>query len=303
MPRGFFVARVIFSLLAMVLVVRHVDIGAIGDRWARLDPLWLALGLALLLAATTIEGVRWWAILGSLGIHVRAGWALRANFAGYFIGQLLPGSISGDAARIWFTTKGGARLVPSSVSIIVDRLTGLSGSVVVLMLSAGRLSSIIGSQSLWIAATLALLVCIGVILLYMVDGAAVVRRWGGARFAAVAETMSGVQVTLTSRVGPISVAASTLIHLLGVGTFVCIANALGLHLPYWSMAGIVIFATMITVLPISVNGWGLREGAMIAGLKLIGVEAADALMISVLYGLIALCTSVPGGLTLLFRQP
>jgi len=53
---------------------------------------------------------------------------------------------------------------------------------------------------------------------------------------------------------------------------------------------------LITTIPISVGGWGVRENAMIIAFGLIGVPEASALALSVLFGLLGLAVSLPGGL-------
>ena len=51
---------------------------------------------------------------------------------------------------------------------------------------------------------------------------------------------------------------------------------------------------LITMLPISIAGWGVREGAMILALGQIGVAPVDALSLSVLFGLTGLAAALPG---------
>jgi hypothetical protein len=54
--------------------------------------------------------------------------------------------------------------------------------------------------------------------------------------------------------------------------------------------------TLVTVLPISIAGWGLRESAMVVALGLIGVPAAAAFSLSILYGLVVMASGIPGGM-------
>ena len=49
-------------------------------------------------------------------------------------------------------------------------------------------------------------------------------------------------------------------------------------------------------MPVSLAGWGVREGAMIAMLGTIGVAASEALSLSVAIGIVALVASLPGGI-------
>jgi hypothetical protein len=52
--------------------------------------------------------------------------------------------------------------------------------------------------------------------------------------------------------------------------------------------------TLITLFPLSVGGWGVREGAMIVALGFVSVSATSAFSLSVLYGLVILASGIPG---------
>jgi hypothetical protein len=49
------------------------------------------------------------------------------------------------------------------------------------------------------------------------------------------------------------------------------------------------------MVPISVAGWGIREGAMIVAFGFVGVPEADALVVSILFGLTLIAAGAPGG--------
>ena len=57
---------------------------------------------------------------------------------------------------------------------------------------------------------------------------------------------------------------------------------------------------ILLIIPISIAGWGLREGLFVAGLGLIGVSHDAALISSILFGLASLAASVIGGLIWVF---
>ena len=58
-------------------------------------------------------------------------------------------------------------------------------------------------------------------------------------------------------------------------------------------------ALVLTVIPISVAGWGVREGALVGLFSLIGADKAAVLMMSLLYGLTLIIVSMPGLVTYL----
>jgi uncharacterized membrane protein YbhN (UPF0104 family) len=81
-----------------------------------------------------------------------------------------------------------------------------------------------------------------------------------------------------------------------------LARGLGLHVPI--LDTIVLFSQVLVVsmLPISIAGWGVREAAMVVLFGLIGVSAAHSLTISMLFGIGTILTALPGGLVWLISK-
>jgi hypothetical protein len=65
----------------------------------------------------------------------------------------------------------------------------------------------------------------------------------------------------------------------------------------WLPSAVVVpVALVAAAIPISVNGWGVREGVMVAGFALFGIAQPEAFLISVLLGLAVVVSALPGGL-------
>ena len=93
------------------------------------------------------------------------------------------------------------------------------------------------------------------------------------------------------------VAASGTVHLLGVLLYTTLATSLGIDIGFVTMGWISTATTVVTMVPISASGLGLREGALIYLLGLYGVPPATALGLSLLYFAVRfLLTGLPGGL-------
>jgi uncharacterized protein (TIRG00374 family) len=92
---------------------------------------------------------------------------------------------------------------------------------------------------------------------------------------------------------------SCLIHLISVAVFYVTANILDINLPLISL---LIFPSVLlfSSIPITLGGWGLREGLMIKGLSFFSINYSDAFLISLTYGFLVLVSSFPG--IFLFRS-
>jgi hypothetical protein len=96
---------------------------------------------------------------------------------------------------------------------------------------------------------------------------------------------------------------ASLVYQLGI-VAVIFALAHGIRIPVDPAACLVIvpLANLSALLPISISGWGVREGAFVAGFGLVGVAAADAIALSVLFGLLTMMVGIAGGLVWLARR-
>ncbi|MEZ5670246.1 MAG: lysylphosphatidylglycerol synthase domain-containing protein [Alphaproteobacteria bacterium] len=289
---------VVTGLLAW-LAVRTVDFEAVGARWALLDPLWLVPAAALIAIQLGVAAWRWYRIglgLGAATPLVRCSWITLVSM---FFNQTLPSVIGGDAIRVWLTrdVAGGIRMAVHTV--LVDRGAGLlgllllgtlclPGSLALVDDDAGRLTLILivsgGIAGAVVFFLLGLAPSAGVRL----PGFLVEIR----RFVAGA-----TRVLLRLRPGVAVWSAALTVHLLTVAILLCLARGIAVPLSAPQALYLVPPVLMITVLPITVAGWGLREGAMIAALDYVDVPADDAFALSVLFGVAYLILGAIGGLT------
>ena len=94
-------------------------------------------------------------------------------------------------------------------------------------------------------------------------------------------------------------ASSLLIPVLAMLGFFATGWALGLRYDLMIYFAIVPPALVLTVIPVSIAGWGVREGALIGLFSLIGANKTTVLMMSLLYGLTLIVVSLPGLVTFL----
>ena len=102
---------------------------------------------------------------------------------------------------------------------------------------------------------------------------------------------------------PLSMATLAIVFILAVATqllnvlvFWMLGQSLGLptFLQQWFIVAPTVL--LVSMLPISIGGWGVREGALVVALHGFGISAEDALLPSVLFGLCAVLATLPGGI-------
>ena len=211
--------------------------------------------------------------------------------------QLLPSTVGGDGMRIWLLHRSGAPLGLATRSVIIDRVCGLFALMILAFLGAGSLLiEGSGEAEVWFAFVLSAgaMGCIlaAPILLRVVTWipVAFIRRNLEPMTKEIA-ALQGDRVLLAKIVG---------ISLLGHGFLVIacwsVALSLGVQISLLGMFQILPSVLLIASFPISVAGWGVREGGMVLGLALLGVSSSDAALISILFGLLYLGYGLFGGL-------
>jgi uncharacterized membrane protein YbhN (UPF0104 family) len=103
-----------------------------------------------------------------------------------------------------------------------------------------------------------------------------------------------VRSSIASTASLMAFAISIAIYCLMIFGVHMIADAIGVATEYPSLLAIVALAMFVSLLPFSVNGWGVREGAMVAGLAALSVPKESALAISLLFGFANAIITVPG---------
>ncbi len=294
-----------WSLLAKALVTAglawliadKVDIAAVADRFRAIDVGWLALALGTVLLQYALAALRWDLILHALHSPLRRRQVVEIFLIGLFFNQALPSSIGGDALRIWRSYNVGLRLGRAVSSVLLDRALGF---VALFLLAAVGLPwsfQLFGDHPMrWAPPLFIAAALFGLAVLLSLDRLPQAwQRWRLVRgLAGLAR--DGRQVLLKPR---------PLLAMLAVGLASAVASvaviwlegrALGLPLSFLSCLMLVPILFTVTAVPISLAGWGLREGAAIFLFGLVGLQEHDALALSLAIGLMAAFTSLPGGL-------
>lgn len=297
--RGKLLLQLTITVGLLGWVAERLNWDALGRVLAAVDPAWFLLGSSLYLLSLAVAAVRWRSIMGSLERPIPFHELVALNLVGAFFNQVLPGSLSGDTARAFYAGRRCASLTLATAAVLSDRLLGLGALVAVVL--GGYL--LIGQQTAMIAhlgAVLATLVLayfggLAVVLNIPVDKAL------RGRLQAVGAKLLQTRIALRAvfRHGTAlwrTVLLSLAVQLLYVSVFWSVSLALHLHLDQTAIWVIWPLVSLIAVIPISLAGWGVREGLMAYYLSQLGVDLQRAVALSVLVGLAVLVASLPGGL-------
>lgn len=289
-------AKLVVSLGVFAALAVQADWAPVAERVANASPLLLLLGVLLKLAAILFSAERWRWAAAAAGARIGAWTSLKLMTAGLFFGQVLPGALGGDVVRGWLTWRSGAPAATVVTTLILDRLLALLGVVAIMALGTPHLLAVAPPAVAWSAAAATVVLALGVAIGLQADRLPLPTILRRPPVTALLGQVARLRQAALTPAALMSALHATAVHTVTIGAVVAFGQALGLTLSFMDALAVVPLAIFAAALPISLNGWGVREGAMAAGLALYGIGTAEAVTLSLLIGLSVMVLSLPGGL-------
>ena len=293
------VLKLLVSIGLLAAIAGNVDLARVGALLLALSP---AAGLAAvvsLIGIALVSAVRWWLVIDAIGSKQPLSRVLSLMFIGSFFTQMLPTSVGGDAVRIWQLSRYGVTVDRAFIGVMLERISGLLALVFMVVggvlwlgaaLSPAILAYVLLASLPVLLAGLTLLCCLDSLPLAWRDLPLLGR---GLRLLAdmAADTR---KVLLAPGLSLALLLLSAAAQVCSILAFYCLAQGLGLDLGLAAAFAVVPGIILITFLPISFAGWGVREGASIAMLGAVGLGGDQAVALSILFGLALILAGLPG---------
>lgn len=289
--------RGLVSVALLAAVALWVEPQAVVAEVRRFSAEWVVLALAISTLQIMLCAWRWQFTAGLIDVPLRFAYALREYYLALLVNQLLPGGVLGDAGRAHRHAAQAQSRGRAWRAVIIERASG-QVAVVVLTLTALLLSP------LWHAAlgeaviTVVGLSALAVLAALIVSGL-LLRQWFShwlARLPSWCQALArDVRRGLLQRgVWPQQLLSSLVIVLSYGLVMVCAARAIGVGLPSLQVLALTPVLLLAMLIPFSVAGWGLREGAAVGVWALVGLPPAQGVAVSLAYGVLVLLASLPG---------
>jgi len=298
------VAKFGVSVALIWFLLTKIDIDASIDRLIEAQPGLLALAFAVLLFQMLICTFRWGAVLDAVKTPLGFAKAFKLFYIGAFFNQTLPSSVGGDAVRIYKVYREGYTLGASVTGVMLERAATVIALVLVVAamqpLFLPRVDAATAEVLLPAVVLLTAGLVGGLVLLMILDRIldrlpAAVAGWRLVR-GLVGLSSDARRVFLSPARAFRALGWSVAGHVnITFGTYL-IALSLGLDVTMVDCLALVPAVILVTTLPISIAGWGVREGAMVVAFGMVGVAAEGAIVLSILFGLLGIAASLPGGL-------
>ncbi|GGC78046.1 hypothetical protein GCM10011382_05020 [Vreelandella lutescens] len=288
------VQRGIVSAALLAAVALWVEPAAILAEVTRLAPEWVLAALGISVLQVMLSAWRWKLTAGLVDVPLRFRYALREYYLALLVNQLLPGGVLGDAGRAHRHARQAASKGSAWRAVVIERA---SGQVAVALLTLVALFT----SPLWHAALgssllLTLAASLVAVLLALVALGEWMRRGHGLTLPTWCNALGrDIRRGLLQRgVWPLQLASSLAIVLSYGLVMVCAARAIGSEMPALEVLALSPVLLLAMLVPLSIAGWGLREGAAAGIWVLVGLPAAQGVAISLAYGVLVLVSSLPG---------
>lgn len=285
--------KIAISCAVLYLLFRSIHLSAVRPYLDTINPYTYLLANLILLSSTLIAAVRWYLLMQLTPVTLPLTFYMKSYLQGILFNQLLPTSVGGDAYRMMETAKQGQDKRVAINGVLTDRLYGFSGLMIINLLVLGSAYHRYPQQIFW-GVTLTVVAALAGIL--------VLTQFYRLKHPFIRERLRWIfdlsntlkqSYTDTQTLG-LRLLLGIIPNLLSICAIACIAKSLHVHTHFADFFIIMPSVVLLTMIPISMAGWGVREGAMVFLGAAIGLPKPALLAISLLYGLSLIINSLPG---------
>jgi len=265
--RGIFYIKALSSVTMLGVILYAADWSAVWANLSQANPLLCLSTLIILCFIIFLSALKWQWLLS---MH-RVRYTLKELSSWYYIAaffnNFLPTSIGGDGYRIYRTFDNIRSRSTAVVSVIMDRISGILTLLALGWVAAGFSSLMTGntySTMLFQYGSIACaLLCLTMLVLYLTKSMSRIYqlRWLKPKLSPIVEHVDDYRNNIPSSLGVLLL--SFAFHTLNI-------------VALWASVN------LISILPISINGVGVVEGAYVYLLGLYGVDHAQGLSFSIL---------------------
>jgi glycosyltransferase 2 family protein len=283
----FFLVRSI-SWSAFLHQLHHMDVGG------------LLIGLIIGLFGVITSSYQWQSLLDAEHIHIDLRRLINLYLVGIAFNHFLPSGMGGDVVKAYYVGRDGQNTAGSASAVIMSRVTGFIGMMLVssiaLLLWPGSFS-----RKLIIAFILSCIaMCIALVIVYLcvsILPGRLSKRWVDKKLFATIINVG--QTVHKSARQPHSIGAAimfgVLFHVGAALNYYEYAQVLHVTVPFTFYLVAIPFVSLIAFLPISINGFGLRESAFVYIFSTVHVAVATSLLLALLMDVQVLLCGIIGG--------
>ncbi len=278
--------KIALTLGLVAYIVTTAGFSALWQSLSAIHPAWVALAGALWLAQMLLSALRWYIVIHDQGIALPFWRCCAFYYSGYLIGLVMPATVGMDAARTKLLMSGDISLAQAARTVVKDRLLATSSVVAVAVASLPVLYSLISNTVALTGLTIVITGLVGTVIAALFGE----RVWALIPWAGKHLALVSTETRALLKHGKMAIPVILLgivIQLLVIVQFWCLGQAVDFKAPWYTYFALVPAISILTMLPVTINGWGMRETALYKGMALMGIVSPLAVTVSIAYGLLS----------------
>jgi uncharacterized protein (TIRG00374 family) len=306
-------AKIIVSVGLLAWLLHGVDLQRLWLAIRQASWWWLAAALGLYFLMLAVSAWRWSLLLHAQGVRVAGSRLLGSFLVATFFNNFLPSNIGGDVIRIRDTATAARSRTLAATIVLVDRLLGLLALVLTAALGATITREVLHSAAgplnpwlLWVGFTIGAVISAQAFLtpkslaLLCRPLRAIHAEWVDQRLARITHALERFRTAPVALLG--GAAGAIAVQLILVAFYVAIAYSMQIPVSPWHLAVIVPVSFVVQMLPISVNGFGVREATFVSYFALLGLPREAALLLSFVGAVLIMLWSLAGAAVYMARR-
>ena len=303
------ILRVVVSGLLLAYLIKLSAFTEIARAFSRINPLYLLVFFALYFFSVSIQSIRWKYLLKAWDVEQRLPVLFRSLMTGLFLNNFLPGSLGGDAYRLYAGGRDTGKVEAVAATIFYERVLSYASLVTLGLVALSMRADFVSDWLFW------MLLCGVFLALTGITAVSTLPAFGQWMETFVGRFPFSEKLRLKDWVhsfhfkvrhpGMLAVVflLSFLIQFSDVFAFRVVAAAIQLPVKLIDLLLFVPLLYLAILLPLSVNGIGIRESVFVIFASSWGITSADAVAFSLTVFALNLAGSLIGGIIYWFDRP
>ncbi len=288
--KSMFLIQLIITIISLCYIGSKINFSIVFKLISGISTKYIIFLCSLLLLQFYISIFKWQFILKTFGYNTKLSFVTFALMLERFVNQIIPGLIIGDYTRSkWLAIKNNTPNKTNTIlkSSLWDRLLSVACLALLTPLSIIYLYLHTEFKSEIYLLTLVLFFFISILILTWITPKVF---WSKLLDSIKHDFIKNNLIALIDLIKTpnallISITYSFIIHCIGILMIITIAYGANIHISNIGASCLLPLIFLAGLIPVSINGWGFREGSMIFLFGSIGLSTNEAVSISILYGL------------------
>jgi glycosyltransferase 2 family protein len=299
-----FAVRALVTSLFLAFLLKSVSWSTLFTTLAHAQHTWLLMGLALGVLCLVFSSYEWHCLVLAERIHTDLARLINLYLVGIAFSHFLPSNMGGDVAKAFYVGRDSGNMAGATSSVMLSRIIGFLGMLLI------ALPSLLIWHSWFTSRVIVGFLLLSLLLIVLISGTMIISvclpkassRLLKSRWIPKCAVITAVEVgqTLSTAVRKprsltIAILFSILFWIASFLNYYGYAVALGIHVPLFFYIIAIPFSSLFAFLPVSINGFGVREGALVYVFSTIHVSSSTSLLLAFLVDTQMLLFGVIGG--------